>query len=392
VQTFLLMQDRTIRKNWYTDIISSTSHSKCLVDHAVQTAGPRKPAMKPTLLVLELWGIGDLALASPFLRKASEKYNVTLVARPTACELRLRFWSHVDILAFSAPWTVFKGKYKVHRWPWGSVLRVVQTIRDKEFDFAVSARCDPRDHLLMWLMGAKRRFGFSRLGSQMLLTDCLHAGTGVAHRYAHWRLLARELGFELPEHDVLTRPRERTTIVVHTGAGQPVRVWPLDRYLRLVRHLGQQGYAVQLLCDSDQLPFWQKHEQRAIAPSSVSALLVHLDTAAIFIGNDSGPGHLAAISGVPTFTIFGPQLPSVFAPIHPGSEWIEGAPCHYKPCFDSCRFATPHCLVNIDEETICKKVEAFIANQLRASLTFEPKLARLACPPRSMSISRLWHS
>ena len=32
--------------------------------------------MKPKLLALELWGLGDLALASDFLRAAGEKYSV----------------------------------------------------------------------------------------------------------------------------------------------------------------------------------------------------------------------------------------------------------------------------------------------------------------------------
>jgi hypothetical protein len=64
-----------------------------------------------------------------------------------------------------------------------------------------------------------------------------------------------------------------------------------------------------------------------------------IDRAGAFIGNDSGPGHLAAFCGVPTFTLFGPQLPEWFAPLHPGSEWLEGKACPYKPCSDYCRYA-----------------------------------------------------
>ena len=52
-------------------------------------------------------------------------------------------------------------------------------------------------------------------------------------------------------------------------------------------------------------------------PRNVTELIAQIDRAGAFIGNDSGPGHLAAICGVPTFTLFGPQLPEWFAPLHP---------------------------------------------------------------------------
>jgi ADP-heptose:LPS heptosyltransferase len=41
-----------------------------------------------------------------------------------------------------------------------------------------------------------------------------------------------------------------------------------------------------------------------------------LTTASVFIGNDSGPGHLAAISGVPTITLFGGD-PTTWKPLGP---------------------------------------------------------------------------
>ena len=48
--------------------------------------------MKPKLLILQLWQLGDLMIAMPFIRAASEQFDVTLVAKPYALELRPRFW------------------------------------------------------------------------------------------------------------------------------------------------------------------------------------------------------------------------------------------------------------------------------------------------------------
>jgi heptosyltransferase-2 len=89
-----------------------------------------------------------------------------------------------------------------------------------------------------------------------------------------------------------------------------------------------------------------------------------LDQAAIFLGNDSGPGHLAAVAGIPTFTLFGPQLPEWFAPLHPRAEWIGGKSCPYKPCSDYCHFATPECLWTITAEEAWPRVCAFVEKNL----------------------------
>ena len=78
----------------------------------------------------------------------------------------------------------------------------------------------------------------------------------------------------------------------------------------------------------------------------------------------SGPGHLAALRGVPTFTIFGPQLSVWFAPLHPATEWIDGKACPYKPCSDYCRFSVPICMVNSPEEEVWQGVKPFVARTM----------------------------
>ena len=93
-------------------------------------------------------------------------------------------------------------------------------------------------------------------------------------------------------------------------------------------------------------------------------LLACLDQARIFIGNDSGPGHLAAGCGLPTLTLFGPQLHEWFAPLHPAAECIEGKACPYKPCSDYCRYDTPFCLWQISVEDVWRRVEAFAGRHL----------------------------
>ena len=321
------------------------------------------PALKPKLLIVELWGLGDLAIATPFLRAAGERFEITLLAKPYALELQPRFWPGVRVVTFNAPWTVFKGKYRLWRWPWRELFRLRRQLAAEHFKSGLSVRPDPRDHLLLQLLGVKSRLGFPRLGSGMFLTQPLAQPEPREHRHEFWRVIGKALGIQLPPRTELPAPKPQghDLVLVHSGARLPPRVWPLENYFALVRHLRESGRSVQVACDPGQQGWWQKAGEPSVAsPRTVAELFCLIDQAGIFIGNDSGPGHLAAISGVPTFTILGPTLPE-WVPLHPAAEWIEGKACPYKPCSDYCRFPTPHCLWNVSAAEVWARVEKFIA-------------------------------
>jgi heptosyltransferase-2 len=329
--------------------------------------------VKPKLLVVELWGLGDLLIATPFLQAVSEKYEVTLLAKPYAKDLQPRFWNNVNVVPFVAPWTAFMHKYQVFKWPWGEMIRLLRRLGSEHFDVGLSARRtaggegDPRDHLLLLLARAKKRLGFQGWGSGPILATALTQPDRSAHRYESWCIMARALRLELPAREALalSRSRPEGEVLVHTGAGHPVRVWPLERYAHIVSRLRQAGYRVQVACDPDQQQWWQEAgEKHLVTPHTVTELLELVDRAGAFIGNDSGPGHLAAFCGVPTFTLFGPQVPEWFVPLHPASELLEGKACPYKPCSDYCRFPVPYCMVNSGEDEVWGLVRAFVARHL----------------------------
>ena len=322
--------------------------------------------MKPRLLVLQFWGLGDLVIATPFLRAACEKFTVTLIAKPFAEELRPRLWPDVNVLAFTAPWTAFHGKYKLWQWPLSEMVRLRRRLNAEKFDVAVSARWDPRDHLFLKLSGATERFGFSRLKSRRYLTRELVRPDALAHHYEYWRTAGHALGLALPAREDLTPPprHHQSSILIHSGARLPARVWPLENFQRIAARLREEKIAVQIACDPDQVSWWQSHGEQPVCPRSVPDLLGQIDRAAAFIGNCSGPGHLAAICGAPTFTVYGPSLPEWFAPLHPAAEIFEGKACPYKPCSDYCRYSRAFCLCDVTVEAVWPRVEKFITKHL----------------------------
>ncbi|HEY8994562.1 MAG TPA: glycosyltransferase family 9 protein [Lacunisphaera sp.] len=307
---------------------------------------------RPRLLVVELWGVGDVALAMPFVQLAARHARVTLLAKPHAGPLLRRFCPEVELVPFIAPWTAFLGKYQLHCWPWPELSALLHGLRHQRFAAAVSARPDPRDHLLMSLAGASVRMGFPRAGSNVLLTDPL-ARPSIPHRAAYWQALATHIGWSLPPIET-QKSKTQNHVVIHAGAARPTRQWGREHFEEIATRLRNEGWRVSVLDENS---------------GNLMELLETLATADRFIGNDSGPGHLAALLGVPTFSIFGAQLAANFHPVHPQAAWIDGAPCPHKPCHDYCRFSEPHCIRGVTVDDTWSRIAAWLRQADQAPST-----------------------
>ena len=255
--------------------------------------------MKPKLLVVELWGLGNLVIATPLLRAAAEHFDITLLAKPYALDLQRRLWPGVRVVPFVAPWTAFKNKYRLWQWPWREIIKLRNRMAGEHFDYGISARRitspplsgDLRDHLLLKLFGVQHRIGFPFLRRRFFLTQAVVHPEPEAHRYESWRAVARALQLELPPREKIFIPAapRRETVLIHSGAGQPVRVWPLENYRRLAARLREKKIPAQIACDPDQRGWWLKAgETRMATPATVAELIALIDRAGAFIGNDSG--------------------------------------------------------------------------------------------------------
>ena len=319
----------------------------------VQIPLPRRRAVsaKPRLLVAELRGMGDLAILMPFLQSAVTRFEVTLLAVPNAAGLLQRFAPEVELIPCVAPWALFSGGWDLPRWPWSRLAGVVRALRARKFSAAASVWPLASDHVFLKLARPGKLIGFGRPGLRWLLSRDLRREQHT-HRPEAWRRIAAELGLpEVPTSQPRLRPAREHHVVLHSGASQRLRVWPLDRHATLLAKLRAAGWTAEVLCDAWQLPRWQELGESSVrVAQSMDELVETIAHGAAFLGNDSGPGHVAALCGVPTFTIFGPQVPELFKPGHPQAGWIEGLPCPYKPCFDRCKFAEPFCLTGIDRD------------------------------------------
>jgi ADP-heptose:LPS heptosyltransferase len=113
-------------------------------------------------------------------------------------------------------------------------------------------------------------------------------------------------------------------IVVHPGAGKEANRWPAENFLELAQQFRQGAKRVRVLLGEVEIERWPREligqfEQVAevVRPITLLDLLDEIAAANVFVGNDSGPAHLAGIIGVPTLALFGSSDPVRWRPLGP---------------------------------------------------------------------------
>jgi heptosyltransferase III len=110
---------------------------------------------------------------------------------------------------------------------------------------------------------------------------------------------------------------------IHAVAATPEKTWHSDGFLAVAEHLNQGGVEpVFIGAAADDLgPFRAWRRVQGAPFSEVKELIAG---ASVFVGNDSGPAHMAAALGTPLVVIFGGEDPAIWGPWRAVSEVLEG--------------------------------------------------------------------
>lgn len=147
-----------------------------------------------------------------------------------------------------------------------------------------------------------------------------------------------ELALQWPQDHWLTLPvlapspavvAARDTLLLAPGSGSVAKNWPTLHWQQLAATMHRQGVPIGVLLgpverERDDPRHWPWPVPVAFVEPSDAIDLAHaLATARAFVGNDSGPAHLAAMLAVPTLALFGGGEPQVFAPIGPRAGYLQ---------------------------------------------------------------------
>lgn len=111
--------------------------------------------------------------------------------------------------------------------------------------------------------------------------------------------------------------------VIHPLAATPEKTWPSQCFMGLARHIESRLglHPVMIGGPEEDLSSFQQWRTIAGAPLGEVARLMR--DAAFFIGNDSGPAHIAAAFGIPQLVFFGPSDSEVWAPWRTRAEVLK---------------------------------------------------------------------
>jgi lipopolysaccharide heptosyltransferase II len=341
------------------------------------------------ILLVRLRLIGDVVFTTPAIRALRRHYpdaHITYIVEEEAADV-VRHNPHLDeLIVASSPHSA--GRLRAD-------LSLIRRLRRQRYDLAIDFHGGPRSSVLTWLSGARKRIGFEVRGRSWMYTVRVPRPRALRARHSvvsQWDVL-RPLGIGPPdpETDATEMPEDAEAsvivtrrlagaaiegdcpiIVVHVSAGNPFRRWPAESFVELVCRLamrnpkrrivitaGPSDAAAAARVASDARARLAPRERAVVVECGefgLAELRTLIGRAALYIGGDSGPLHIAGTTGVPVVGLYGPTLPARSQPYRSASfisaaAEVDGLPC--RPCNQ--RRCTPgdfRCLTRISAEQV----------------------------------------
>jgi ADP-heptose:LPS heptosyltransferase len=148
------------------------------------------------------------------------------------------------------------------------------------------------------------------------------------------------------------------TVIVHTGSGSRLYLWPLDKWIALLEDLHELpdlGFIFVGGTEEEEHTFDEISRRLSFPVESVIRrydllkLLMLMRVSNLFLGVDSGPRHLAHLVDLPSVSLLGPG-PKSFQPLNRNATVIDETEC--KRCVTFYCPYLPSCVGKIEVETV----------------------------------------
>ena len=360
------------------------------------------------ILLVRLRQIGDVVFTTPAiraLRRHVPDAHIAYVVEPPAADV-VRGNPHVNEVII-APLASGLARISAER-------ALIVRLRQGHFDLAIDFHGGPRSSVLTWLSGAPRRVGYRVTGRSWMYTEIVDRPRALRARHSvenQWDLLTA-IGLDLPNRSrdavemaldsaaaarVDRRLRaagvgaDDRIVVMHVSAGNPFRRWPIESFAKVAAALAADSRTCILITsgpserraasgaiDLARRQLGPDASPRVLDPDDLplSDLRAALDRAALYIGGDSGPLHIAATTGVPIVGIYGPTLPARSEPWRPGrfvAEAVDAGALPCRPCDQrACIPGDFRCLTSITPEQVLAAAHLALERAADGE-TFEPR-------------------
>ena len=279
------------------------------------------------ILVLRLDQLGDFILTVPAivrLKNIFKDAEITAMVSPAnaPCARALGLFSEIVEVPFS-----FEPGTNVRVLSDQARQVVIASGASTKYDLAVDLSVMPESRSLLSLVAVNYKVGFENVESSMLdLGILIHAKdpinllSNVSHS-VYPLLIVDAIGLALkPEIPHLPLSLDKSTLlggfnlrpgnytVIHSGARNLLARWPQEYFIEVATQVSQAGERIVFFSDDplapaerDRLAALNAHVfEGGMAFDLFDAIL---SFARAYIGNDTGPKHLAAMRGVPVISV-----------------------------------------------------------------------------------------
>ncbi|RMH02352.1 MAG: hypothetical protein D6702_09055, partial [Planctomycetota bacterium] len=294
---------------------------------------PRRPAADARVLAVRLSALGDVVFAMPAvtaLRSLVPNGRLDWLTEDRHAALLDGFPGLDEVISFPRRRWGRRGGLR-------ALARHLRDLRRRRYDWVLDFQGNLKSVLQLLPLRRAVRVGFdrpaAREGSWRFL-DLRVPDPGRVSRVERDLALVRVLGWQgpaptpgrWPVRADPPPPADGPRILLHTTVTDYGRdkEWPRTHWLELIGRLGDRGLRSELLWTEDRLPIVRDLAEASrglarLAPPTptLADLMALCDSAAVLVGTDSGPLHLAAIRGTAVVGLYGPTDPVRYAPPGP---------------------------------------------------------------------------
>ena len=319
-----------------------------------------------SLLLIRFRRIGDIVLTTPSITLLRQRFPDACLTYLVEEPYRRLVEGHPDIDRVLA---VPAGQSR------REFIGLIRAIRRERFDILLDFHGGPRAAWITLGSGALLKIGHAIQGKGFLYHKTApRRGTDVPlHSVENHAGLIRAMGARFDRSDIppLTLPPAAPEeavhvdelllkagirggrpplVVLHLGAGNAFRDWGADNEASLAAALLAAPGPVLALIGGETDRTRETEIAGHVSPERLLRLAGRLNLveirelisrAALFIGPDSGPMHIAASTSTPIIAYFGPTLPALFGPWRPGldpartvifQKSLDCRPCRQREC------------------------------------------------------------
>jgi ADP-heptose:LPS heptosyltransferase len=374
------------RERWLVGLADAGLHAASLLGwprrgSATRATTPRR------ILLLRLEKVGDLVMVLDAIAV------VRALAPDATIDLVVGSWNQalaalipgVRVETLDVPWIAPKGRGA----SWRALAARAHEWRLQNYDLAINFEPDIRSNLLLAWSGAAQRVGFVSGGGGSALTDGVSPDPAAHVAENAKALVSRAFGapmsavqsfsparLNIPQHarrraaELVATPRHGVPLVgIQPATGRRIKEWDPVRFAAVGAEIARaRGATVVLVGSAHDKPVldavraaWPANVPLAQLPPDLDLVVLAavLERLTLLITGDTGPMHLAAAVGTPVLAIFGPSLPTRYAPLSARSKIVRiDIPC--SPCNlmrrppERCLGKVPDCLAGIGTEDVLR--------------------------------------